>query len=92
MRKRRVGVLPVWENNIMKHPGTINRIIVLELVTNALINFVLISVFIWGSSSFMLWLLPLLPIQSIVACRFAYMAVPWIGLASLIPEFRLKGR
>lgn len=92
MRKRRVGVLPVWENNIMQHPGTINRIIVLELLTNALINFVLISVFIWGSSSIMLWLLPLLPIQSIVACRFAYMAVPWIGLASLIPEFRLKGR
>ena len=92
MRKRRVGVLPVWENKIMQRPGTINRVIALELLTNALINFVLISLFVWISSTIMLWLLPRIPIQSTVACRFAYMAVPWIGLASLIPEFRLKKR
>ena len=92
MRKRRVGVLPVWENKIMQRPDTIGRVMILELVTNVLITFVLISLFVWISSSLMLWLLPHLSIRSIVASRFAYMAVPWIGLASLIPEFRLKKR
>ncbi len=92
MRKRRVGILPFWESKIMQRPAFINRVITLELVANALINFVLISLFVWVSGQFMLWLLPHIPIQSTVACRFAYMAVPWIGLASLIPEFRLKKR
>ncbi len=92
MRKRRVRILPFWENQIMQRPQTINRVIVWELVVNALLNFVLISLFVWASGQLMLWLLPHVPIQSTVACRFAYMAVPWIGLASLIPEFRLKKR
>ncbi|MBR4681838.1 MAG: PTS sugar transporter subunit IIC [Elusimicrobiaceae bacterium] len=92
MRKRRVGVLPVWENKIMQRPDTIGRVIALELFTNLLINFALISSFVWISSSITLWLMPHMSIQSIMACRFAYMAVPWIGLASLIPEFRLKKR
>ena len=92
MRKRRVKILPFWESKIMQRPGFINRIIVWELGTNALINFVFISLFVWISSQIMLWLLPHIPIQSTVACRFAYMAVPWIGLASLIPEFRFKKR
>jgi mannose/fructose/N-acetylgalactosamine-specific phosphotransferase system component IIC len=92
MRKRRVTILPYWENKIMQRPGYINRVIVWELMANALINFVFISLFIWCSSQLMLWLLPHIPIRSTVACRFAYMAVPWIGLASLIPEFRFKKR
>ena len=92
MRKRRVGVLPYWERRIIQKPDTINRIVAFELVANVLVNFVLISLFVCISSYLLRWLVPHLSLRSIIATRFAYMAVPWLGLASLIPEFRLKKR
>ena len=33
-----------------------------------------------------------IPIKAYAAFKFAYMSVPWIGLATLIPAFRLKTR
>ena len=92
VRKQRVRLLPVWEKRLLQHPDTINRVVFLELGACFLINFVLISLFIGASISLMRWLQPLIPLRAFFACKLAFMAVPWIGLASLIPEFRLKKR
>ncbi len=92
MRKRRVRLLPLWEQRIVKRPDTINRVIFFELAASFVMNLVLITAFIWGAAKVMLWLIPHIPSRAFYACRFAYMAVPWIGLVSLIPEFRLKKR
>jgi len=92
VRKQRVHLLTSWEKQIMNKPETINRVIFLELGACFLINFVLISLFIGISGAAMRWLQPHIPQRAFFACQFAFMAVPWIGLASLIPEFRLKKR
>ena len=92
VRKQRVHLLTSWEKQIMNKPETINRVIFLELGACFLINFVLISLFIGASGAAMRWLQPHIPQRAFFACQFAFMAVPWIGLASLIPEFRLKKR
>ena len=92
VRKQRVRMLPAWEERLLQQPGRINRIVFLELGACFLINFVLISLFIGASGAFMRWLQPHIPLRAFFACQFAFMAVPWIGLASLIPEFKLKMR
>lgn len=92
MRKRRVGLLTYWENKILQKPQTINRVILFELGSSFLINFVLISFMVGVCTRLTLWLVPHLPAQTVLACQIAYMAVPWIGLASLIPELRFKKR
>ncbi len=92
VRKQRVNLLTSWEKQIIKSPHAINRVIFLELGACFLINFVLISLFIGISAVFAQALQPHIPQRAFYACQFAFMAVPWIGLASLIPEFRLKKR
>lgn len=92
VRKQRVRLFASWEKRLLKRPDEINRIIFLELGACFLINFVLISLFIGASGAFMQWLQPHIPLRAFFACQFAFMAVPWIGLASLIPEFRFKTR
>ncbi len=92
MRKRRVRLLPLWEQRIVKNPNTINRVILFELAASFVMNLTLITAFVWLTAEMMLWLTPHIPVRAVYACRFAYMAVPWIGLVSLIPEFRLKKR
>ncbi len=92
VRKQRVNLLTSWEKQIMQNPRAINRVVFLELGACFLINFVLISLFIGVSATLAQWLQPHIPQRAFYACQFAFMAVPWIGLASLIPEFRLKKR
>ncbi len=92
MRKNRFKWLIFWEQQITRHPQMVNRTVVLALATSFLMNFFLISIFIWLCGQFMLWLLPYIPMKAHFACKFAYMAVPWIGLATLVPAFRLKTR
>ena len=92
MRKQRVRLLAFWENRIQQNPDSITRVLFMELGACFLINFVLISLFVGISGAFLSWLQPHIPQQAFYACHFAFIAVPWIGLASLIPEFRLKQR
>ena len=92
VRKQRVRLLTFWENRIQRNPDSISRVLFLELGACFLINFIIISLFVGTSGAFMLWLQPLIPVKAFYACQFSFMAVPWIGLASLIPEFRLKMR
>ena len=92
LRKQRVRLLSRWEHRLERRPGRIYRLIAWSLVTSFATNLVLISAFIWLSSKIMLSLQPHIPHQAFLSCQFVFMAVPWIGLASLIPEFRLKKR
>lgn len=92
VRKQRVRLLTFWENRIQQNPDSISRVLFFELGACFLVNFIIISLFVGISGAFMLWLQPLIPQKAFYACQFSFMAVPWIGLASLIPEFRLKTR
>ncbi len=92
VRYQRVRLLPVWEKRILQRPDDIKRVVFLELGACFLINFVLLSVFIGASGAFLRWLQPHLGIRTLFACQLAFLAVPWIGLASLLAEFRLKKR
>ena len=92
VRKNRFKWLIFWEQKIIKNPSAVNRAVLLALGTSFLMNFILIFVFAWVCGQFMLWLLPFIPAKAYLACRFAYLIVPWIGLATLVPAFRLKAR
>lgn len=92
IRKQRVKLLPRWEKEILQRPAAITRILIDELGFCFLINFVFLALYIGLVGAFVSWLQPHINPRAFFACQFAFMAVPWIGLASLIPEFRLKKR
>ena len=91
-RKSRLHWLIYWEQRILQKPGYVNRAIVRSLCGCFGINFVLLFMLLWVGLQVVPWVASLLPDQAQIACKFAYMAVPWIGLSALIPEFRLKTR
>ena len=92
MRKNRFKWLIFWERRVMQQPGRINHAILSAIANAFLSTFILIFLFAWLCGKGFVWLLPFIPAQAHFACRFAYMAVPWIGLATLVPAFRLKTR
>lgn len=92
MRKTRIKAQVFWERKITKKPVEINNAVTVSLVSAFLMNFILISCFVWVSGALLKALMPFVSMQAQTACRFAYMAVPWIGLATMIPEFRFKTR
>lgn len=92
MRKNRFKWLIFWERRVMQQPGQINHAILSAIANAFLSTFILIFLFAWLCGKGFVWLLPFIPAQAHFACRFAYMAVPWIGLATLVPAFRLKTR
>ncbi|MBO7238689.1 MAG: PTS sugar transporter subunit IIC [Elusimicrobiaceae bacterium] len=92
LRKARSPWLVFLEKEVDRKPTVINRIIFGALLQSFLMAFVFISVAAWISSQLMLWLTPYLTYKLHVAFLLAYTAVPWIGLAALLPAFRLKAR
>lgn len=92
LRKTRFKWLVFWEKKIAQKPSVINRTILISLVSVFLMNFVFISACAWICTQLMYHLFAYIPLKAHFACKFAYMAVPWIGLATLIPAFRLKMR
>ena len=74
-RKNRFKWLVFWEQKILQRPETVTRAI---------------FIFVGAFGLFLGWLAPLIPQKAHLACKFAYLAVPWIGLATLVPTFRLK--
>ena len=90
MRKTRVKSLARWEQRVLQKPNYINRVILKNLLTSFLMNFLLLSFYIWAGIQLLTQLVPLVPHRADIACQFAYMAVPWLGLAALLPEFRFK--
>ena len=89
-RKNRFKWLVFWEQKILQRPETVTRAILSGLGTSFLMNFILIFIFVGAFGLFLGWLAPLIPQKAHLACKFAYLAVPWIGLATLVPTFRLK--
>lgn len=92
MRKTRFKWLVFWEKQIMQRPAAVNRTILFSLLSVFLMNLLFISACAWLCTQMMYHLFAYIPLKAHFACKFAYMAVPWIGLAALIPAFRLKTR
>lgn len=92
LRKTRFTWLVFLEKKIGKRPTDIKRTVAAALLLSFLMTFIFISVLAWVSSQFMFAVFPYLTPKMHFAFRLAYSAVPWIGLAALIPAFRLKTR
>ena len=92
LRKTRFKWLIFLEKRIGRRPSDITRIIAITLLLSFLMTFIFISVLAWASSQLMFVLYPYLTPRMHFAFRLSYLAVPWIGLAALIPVFRLKAR
>lgn len=92
MRKTRFKWLVFWEKKIMQHPSAVNRTVWMSLLSSFVVNLIFISVCAWLCTQLMYRVFAYIPLKAHYACKFAYMAVPWIGLAALIPAFRLKTR
>ena len=92
VRKRRGNWIVHEEQKIHQRPSRMNQTVIRALGMSFAGNllFVLIVGLAIGPS--FVKLLAHLPEQLQLAGRFAYMAVPWIGLATLISAFRLKTR
>lgn len=92
IRKKRVEWIERQEQKIIQNP----RYLTWTILESLTIVFVLTFLFLWIVSTItghlLIKLMPYLPEQIHIASRFAYMAVPWIGMATLIPLFRLKTR
>lgn len=88
MRKMRVRRLVDWEQRIVQRPNTIWKTVLGSLGTSLAVNFLLISCVVFLFSKVMIPFVPLIPLRAHMACQFAYIAVPWIGLATLIPQFK----
>ena len=92
LRKARFTWLVFLESRIIKRPVNIKRTIAAALLLAFLMTFIFISITAWISAQTMFYIFPYLTPKIHFAFRLAYAAVPWIGLAALIPSFRLKTR
>ena len=92
MRKTRFKWIVFLEKGIERHPGNIKQVIAMTLLAAFLMTFIFLSVTTWISSWLIFRILPYIPPRIHLAFLLAYTAVPWIGLASMLPAFRLKAR
>lgn len=90
MRKIRVRRVVFWEQRIMQHPSEIIYVVLGSLGTSFAVNFLLISGVVLLFSKILVPFVPAIPLRAHMACQFAYIAVPWIGLATLIPQFKWR--
>ncbi len=92
LRKTRFTWLVYLEIKIAKSPRVIWHTLCANLLLSALVTFVFVSLTIWLSTWAILAVFPYLTPKIHLAFQLAYLAVPWIGLAALLPVFRLKTR
>ncbi|MBR2866035.1 MAG: PTS sugar transporter subunit IIC [Elusimicrobiaceae bacterium] len=92
LRKTRFKWLIYSEQRIGRKPADLWRILIMSLALSFLMTFVFISTATWLCTQVMLMVTPLISAKVNFAFHLAYLAVPWIGLATLIPTFRLKTR
>lgn len=91
-RKRRCRWIVFWEQRILKNPSCVNKTVILSLLASFGSTFVLFTLLLALSAVVTARLVPHLPEQTHLAFKFAYIAVPWIGITTLISSFRLKTR
>ena len=92
VRKNRSSWMLNQEQKIIQKPARITPFVFKILVLSFIMAFLFTSVFSFAVGEIFVRLLPFIPAKMHIASRFAYMAVPWIGLAALISTFRLKAR
>ncbi len=92
LRKTRFKWLVFLEAKIGKKPTDLWRIVGVSLLLSFLMTFIFISVASWVCAQTAFWLFPYISSKVHFAFQMAYMAVPWIGLATLLSTFRLKTR
>lgn len=92
MRKARMKKMVFLEKNAAKNPTAFTRTVIMLIISAFLLNLIFISICAWICTQLMYNIVAYIPLKSYAAFKFAYMAVPWIGLATLIPAFRLKTR
>lgn len=92
LRKVRSPWIVFLEKQIDRKPSAISRIICMTLLSSFLTTFIFLSITSWATSLFMFWAIPYIPPKIHLAFLLAYTAVPWIGMAALLPAFRLKTR
>ena len=92
LRRNRVTWLIFVEKKITRKPTDINHVIAGTLLLSFCMTFIFILVVSWLSAQMMFVLFPFFTPKTHFAFQMAYMAVPWIGLAGLIPMFRFKTR
>ncbi len=92
VRKHRIGWIRFEEEKIMQHPAHLNWTVLQSLAMSFVCTFAFVFCVSAGVGSCFSKLLAYLPEQLHMASKFAYMAVPWIGLATLISLFRFKTR
>ena len=91
-RKRRCRWLVFWEQRILKNPPCVNKTVALSLLASFASTFVLFTALLALSVGLTSWLVPHFSDQTHLAFKFTYVAVPWIGITTLIASFRLKTR
>lgn len=92
MRKTRFKWMVFLEKNATAKPGDFTRTVIMLLLSAFLLNLIFISACAWICTQLMYNIVAYIPLKAYAAFKFAYMSVPWIGLATLIPAFRLKTR
>lgn len=92
MRKRRGNWMARQEQKIRRNPACLRRCIAEALSLSFMTNFVFILLLSAVAGAVLKELLPWVPEKVYWAGKFSYMAVPWIGLATLLSAFRLKTR
>jgi mannose/fructose/N-acetylgalactosamine-specific phosphotransferase system component IIC len=92
IRKHRSVWVSRQERLILSKPSRVSWIVVKALAISfaMTLSFLLFYSAIVGGA--FARLLPFLPEKLHLASKFAFMAVPWIGLATLVSTFRLKTR
>ncbi len=92
IRKHRSVWLIRQEHLILQKPPYISGVVIKALALSfaMTLSFLLFYSAVIGGS--VVRLLPFVPEKLHLASKFAFMAVPWIGLATLVSTFRLKTR
>ncbi len=92
LRKARFRWIVFLETKIGKSPQAISQTLAITVLLSFLMTFLFVSVISWLCARIMFFAFPYLSARLHFAFQLAYAAVPWMGLAALIPSFRLKTR
>lgn len=92
MRRRRSAWMARQEQKIRRNPAYIRHCVAEALSLSFMTNLAFLLVLSTGVGFALAQLVAVLPEKMQLAGKFSYMAVPWIGLSTLLSTFRLKTR
>ncbi|MBR5151865.1 MAG: PTS sugar transporter subunit IIC [Elusimicrobiaceae bacterium] len=92
VRKHRSVWLARQEYKMTHTPGYLRIVVIKALALSFFMTLAFVLFYSAVVGGAFARLLPFLPDKLHLASKFAFMAVPWIGLATLVSTFRLKAR